>query len=206
MLTTDGPALSAQLLDEARDAAIGEPFSIGAQSTLALPAGDYRLRVQAPGLMGQTYRLAFNRGETGTRHLALSDDRLLAGENIPIGRVVAVELTTGKADLVEWTGDTLIRRDGSTGKPIWDTAHPPRLPVEAAGRDPVDRLRTVSKISDQALPGAIVLPAPGFEWRRNGRPRLADSRPALVSRIVGQGRLASLDRRGKRRARLATVG
>src|SRR6202034_800005 len=33
-LTTDGPALSAQLLDEARAAAIGEPFSIGARSTL----------------------------------------------------------------------------------------------------------------------------------------------------------------------------
>ncbi len=64
VLTTDGPSLSAQLLNEARDEPIGEPFSIGARSILALPAGDYRLRVQAPGMMGQTYRLAFNRGET----------------------------------------------------------------------------------------------------------------------------------------------
>ncbi len=49
VLTTDGPSLAAQILPEASDEPIGEPFSIGAHSALALPAGDYRLRVQAPG-------------------------------------------------------------------------------------------------------------------------------------------------------------
>jgi outer membrane protein assembly factor BamB/predicted Ser/Thr protein kinase len=166
VLTTEGPSLSAQLLNEAGDEPIGEPFSIGARSTLALPAGDYRLRVQTPGVMGQTYRLALKRGETGTFHLTLADDRLLARENLPVGRVVAVELTAGKADFIEWTGETLIRRDGSTGSPIWDSAHPKR--PWGAGHDPADRLRGVSKISEQILPGAIVLPAPDLNGDGTG--------------------------------------
>ena len=166
VLTTDGPSLSAQLLNEARDEPVGEPFSTGARSILALPAGDYRLRVQAPGLMGQTYRLAFNRGETRTIHLTLSDDRLLDGQNIPIAHVVAAELTPGKIVLIEWTGDTLICRDGSTGKPTWDITHPQR--PWAAGRDPADRLRAVSKISDRVLPAAIVLPAPDLNGDGTG--------------------------------------
>ena len=44
VLTTDGPALLGQILAEATDTPIGEPFSIGPKSPLALPAGDYRLR------------------------------------------------------------------------------------------------------------------------------------------------------------------
>ncbi len=81
--------------------------------------------------------------------------------------------------MIEWTGDTLIRRDGSTGKPIWDTAHPQR-PWDA-GHDPADRLRAVSKISDQILPDALVLPAPDLNrdgtgdlvWPIPARPRFS---------------------------------
>jgi hypothetical protein len=68
VLTTNGPALVAQILAEATDKPIGERFSIGPHTPLALPAGDYRLRVQGRGLMSQTYRAAFNRGETQTHH------------------------------------------------------------------------------------------------------------------------------------------
>ena len=65
MLTTDGPPLAAEVLPESSgDRPIGEPFDVGARTVVALPAGDYRLRVKAKGLMGQTYRVAVNRGET----------------------------------------------------------------------------------------------------------------------------------------------
>ncbi len=77
--------------------------------------------------MSQTYRIAVNRGETRTHHLTLDDDRLLGTESIPFSLVTeAVMLTPGKADLIEWNGETLIRRDGSTGKPVWDAARPAR--------------------------------------------------------------------------------
>ena len=126
VLTTDGPPLTAEVLPESGDdRPIGEPFDVGARTVLALPAGDYRLRVKAPGLMSQTYRVAINRGETRTHRVTLDDNRLLGTEPIPFSLVTeAVMLTPGKADFIEWTGETLIRRDGSTGKPIWDAARP----------------------------------------------------------------------------------
>ena len=37
---------------------------------------------------------------------------------------VAIELTPGKADLIEWTNQAIIRRDGQTAKPVWDTRRP----------------------------------------------------------------------------------
>ena len=81
-----------------------------------------------------------NRGETQVYALSLDEGRLLGGEPVaPIGRqqtpvehpipfapfTAAIELTPGKADLVEWNGETVIRRDGETGKPVWDSSRPP---------------------------------------------------------------------------------
>ena len=45
-------------------------------------------------------------------------------------------LTPGKADLIEWTGLTLIRRDGASGKPVWDASRPtkPGTPKRDPGR------------------------------------------------------------------------
>ncbi len=77
-LTADGPPLAAEMLPEsASDRPISEPFDIGARAVIALPAGDYRLRVRGEGLMSQTYRVAINRGETRTHHLTLDENRLL---------------------------------------------------------------------------------------------------------------------------------
>ena len=62
---------------------------------------------------------------------------------MPFARLtVAMELTPGKADLVEWTGEALIRRDGVTGKRVWDTSRP-RSPYDP-GRDPSAWLRTIA--------------------------------------------------------------
>ena len=152
VLTTDGPSLTAQVLPEASDEPIGEPFSIGARSVVSLPAGDYRLRVQAPGLMGQTYRLAFNRGETRTHRVTIDDTRLLGNESIAFSSIVtALPLSPGKADFIEWTGATLIRRDGSTGKPIWDA-----------------RGQGLPQGGDQKPPGTLVEPAPDLDGDGTG--------------------------------------
>jgi hypothetical protein len=52
-LTNDGPPLLAQVLAEADEVPLGEPFSVMTNSTLALPAGDYRLRVHGVGQLGR---------------------------------------------------------------------------------------------------------------------------------------------------------
>ena len=66
LLSTDGPPLTAQVLSETGDEAVGEPFAIGTHTVASLPADQYRLRVDGPGILGQTYRFGVNRGELGT--------------------------------------------------------------------------------------------------------------------------------------------
>ena len=180
VLTTDGPPLAAEVLPASSgDQPMGEPFDVGARTVLTLPAGDYRLRVKAAGLMSQTYRIAVNRGETRTHHLTLDDDRLLGTESIPFSLVTeAVMLTPGKADLIEWNGETLIRRDGSTGKPVWDAARPAR--PWGRERDPVAAIRRLSRFGDEKRPGQLVQPATDLDgdgtgdliWAFKGTPSL----------------------------------
>jgi tRNA A-37 threonylcarbamoyl transferase component Bud32/outer membrane protein assembly factor BamB len=162
-LTTDGPPLAAEILPASSgDRPIGEPFDIGARTVVALPAGDYRLRVKAKGFMSQTYRVAINRGETITHHVTLDKDHLLGAESIPFSPVIeTVMLVPGKADFIEWNGETLIRRDGSTGKPIWDGARPAQ--PWSPERDPVVALRRLSHFGDEKRPGELVQPAPDLD-------------------------------------------
>jgi len=173
VLTNDGPPLTAQVLPDSGDQPAGEPFEVVTRSVLALPAGDYRLRLNGVGRLGRTYRFAVNRGETQVHALSLDEGRLLGGEppppmggqekpkeaQMPFARVtVALELTPGKADLVEWTGQTLIRRDGLSGKTVWDVLRPAK--PFANNRDPAAWLR---KLSGGSPPDMIVEPAPDLD-------------------------------------------
>ncbi len=138
-LTNEGPPLIVQVLDESGENPLGEPFDLVAKSTLTLPDDDYRLRVNAVGRLGRTYRLAVNRGETVAHELSLDEGRLLGGEQPPrlanpetskeeprpfAPITVAMELTSGKSDLIEFNGQSIVRRDGRWGRPVWDTSRP----------------------------------------------------------------------------------
>ena len=87
-------------------------------------------------------------------------------------------LTPGKADFIEWNGETLIRRDGSTGKPIWDAARPAR--PWSPERDPVAAVRRLSHFGDEKRPGELVQPTPDLDgdgtgdlvWAIHGTPSL----------------------------------
>jgi hypothetical protein len=148
-LTNDGPPLTAQIFPETGDLPLDEPLDIVTRSTLALPAGDYRMRLTAPGRLGRTYRFAVNRGELLAQTLSLDEGLLLGGERSPemlaLGQrrpdpipfpqtLAAVELTPGRRDFVEWTRSTMIRRDPQTGWVVWDAAQP-RKPFDN-GHDP----------------------------------------------------------------------
>ncbi len=157
VLTNDGPTMTVQVLDEPGREPIGEPVVVFRKSTLTLPDGDYRLQVNQEGRLGRTYRLAVNRGETIAHWLSLDEGRLLGRDPVEypfMGRdrpreepmpfalvTVALELTPGKADIVEVTGRTIIRRDGASGEPVWDAANP-RSPHDP-GRDPALWLRRI---------------------------------------------------------------
>ena len=142
------------MLAESSDLPLGEPFDLVTRAILALPAGEYRLRVNGMGRLGRTYRFAVNRGEAQTHSISLNEGRLLGGE-LPPGTgfddkpsevprpmapvTSALELTAGKFDLMEWSRGSLIRRDGTTGNPIWNAFDRPKT-VER-GHDPAHWLR-----------------------------------------------------------------
>jgi outer membrane protein assembly factor BamB len=179
-LTSDGPPLAAEVLPETgSDQPITDPFDVGARAVITLPAGDYRLRVRGAGLLSQIYKVAFHRGETRAHHLTLSDNRLLGAEDIPFSPVSeALILTAGKADFVEWNGKTLIRRDGSTGKLVWDAARPEK-PWPFA-RDPLAALGRLCRFGDLNRPGTLMRTAPDIDsdgtgdlvWAIHGTPSL----------------------------------
>ncbi len=172
-LTNDGPALMAQVLPESGDEPIGEPFQVTSRSILTLPEGDYRLRVHAVGRLGRTYRFAVNRGETQTHALSLEEGRLLGREPVPrMGNqekpreepipfapiTVAVELTPGEADLIELSAEALIRRDGKSGKPVWDSSRPAL--IRKSHQASADRLRHLHEYR-QSL--QLIQPAPDLD-------------------------------------------
>ena len=141
VLTNDGPPLKVQVLGESGEEPIGEPVDVIARSTIALPDGDYRLQVTGAGRLSRTYRFAVNRGETLAHSLTLDEGRLM-GEEPTQGlgtrdarrkpptpyapNTVAIELATGKADLIKWTDHSIVRFDGVTGQVVWDALAVPK--------------------------------------------------------------------------------
>jgi hypothetical protein len=100
-LTNEGPPLVVQVLDESGEHPIGQPFDLVTESTLALPDGDYRLRVDGVGRLGQTDRMAVSRGETIEHKLSLDEGRPLAGDRPKAPREVkrvGLDPTTGRPE------------------------------------------------------------------------------------------------------------
>ena len=108
---------------------------------------------------------------------------------------------------------TLIRRDGSTGKPVWDAARPER--PWAPARDPVAALGRLCRFGDLKRPGMLVQPAPDLDGDGTGDLVWAiHGTPSLLAISGKDGSLlwtfsADLDNRRRRRCpldRSARVG
>ena len=103
------------------------------------------------GRLGRTYRFAVNRRETQAQKISLDEGRLLGGEPSPRDfhedepkdpirfplLIKALEMSPLRADFIELTDEasrrqnsnstpSLIRRDGATGKVLWDALRPSR--------------------------------------------------------------------------------
>ncbi len=179
VLSTDGPPLSAQVLSVLDDSAVGEPFDVGTPTVVSLPEGEYRIRFQQTGFMSQSYRFGVARGETWMHSVSLGENRMLGREPIPFSFVTeAVVLSPGKADFVEWNGQSFIRREGSSGTPVWDTSRPAKQ--WEATRDPAAWMRRLSYFGDEKRPGRLIQPAADLNgdgtndlvWALNGTPSL----------------------------------
>jgi outer membrane protein assembly factor BamB len=177
-LTTEGAPVVCTVLAESSDTAFGEPFDLVTRAVVSLPAGDYRLLVNGMGRLGRTYRFAVNRGETQGHTISIDEGRLLGGErgpeiggwnrqkDVPIPfapMTVALELSSGHADLIEWSAGSLIRRDGASAKVLWSAFQPAR-PFDR-GRDPAPWLNTFADSSHFAR---LVQPAPDLNGDGTG--------------------------------------
>ncbi len=173
LLTNDGRPLTVEVLGASRDDLVAGPVALLDRTTLELPDGDYRLRVSGAGRLSRTYRLAVNRGELATHAVSLDDNRLLGqGTTIPFGMnapprpdeilaapgVAAIEVTPGKADLIEWSETRLSRRDGVTGKVIWDKLEPSK-----PGKPPRDVHRWLAWFTRAPGRAGLVTPAPDLD-------------------------------------------
>ncbi len=212
-LTTEGQPVVVQVLAEDSETPIGEPFDLATRAVVELPEGDYRLRVNGKGRLGRTFRFAVNRGETLAHSVSIDEGRLLGGEPAgeepdeekqvarmldpenaedarrrlapsPFVKVTgALELTPGRADLIEWTEKALIRRDGTTGNVIWDTSHPGKPSQD--GRDPA-KLLEEHFVSGKYRRGGFVELAPDLDGDGTGDVVFFDRGSAAIVALSGK--------------------
>ena len=171
VLTAVGDAVVVQVLEEESERPVGEPVGLVDRAGIALPAGEYRLRVDGKGRVGRTFRFSVNLGETLAHSISIDEGRLIGCGteedprgpdkkrrlNAPIAyaeNVHAIELVPGKFDLIECSEKAVVCRDGASGRVRWDTAHP--LSPFDAKRDPS---RWLSALSPTDWNTGVVEPA-----------------------------------------------
>ena len=154
-LIAEGEAVVVQVLEGVTEEPLGEPVGLVDRVVIELPAGEYKLRVEGKGRLSRTFRFSVNRGETLAHSISIDEGRLLGGEpgparadepkrfpvRIPSWTAMgALELDPGKVDLIGCTEQTLTRRDGATGKVIWEVVAPHHLATTDSARERRDWL------------------------------------------------------------------
>jgi tRNA A-37 threonylcarbamoyl transferase component Bud32/outer membrane protein assembly factor BamB len=116
MLTTEGPPLEAEVLDE-NDQPVIPQFSVPTRQPVSLPAGMYHLRLSAAGRLSETYRLLVLQGLQQSFDIGISDRQ--AWEPMKFSGAGGVVELNGGADAIVETEKGLQRRDGRSGQEIW---------------------------------------------------------------------------------------
>jgi outer membrane protein assembly factor BamB/tRNA A-37 threonylcarbamoyl transferase component Bud32 len=117
VLTTEGPGLEAEILDDTNEPAQPSFAVSAARQSRSLKAGTYRLRLSAPGQLSETFQVLVEQGVQRSFAVNLGDRQLWEPLDIPRGYEI-VELD-GRADVIVATETGLRRMNGATGKEIW---------------------------------------------------------------------------------------
>jgi outer membrane protein assembly factor BamB/tRNA A-37 threonylcarbamoyl transferase component Bud32 len=117
MLTTDGLALEAEVLDEH-----GEPtmpaFTVPTRQPVSLLAGTHRLRILGPRRFSETYHLLVEQGLQ--RNFEFGPNERQLWEPLEVTKGYEIVDLDGRSDVIQVTEKGLRRLHGATGKPIWD--------------------------------------------------------------------------------------
>jgi serine/threonine protein kinase/outer membrane protein assembly factor BamB len=120
MLTTLGPALKAEILDDA-DRPAAAPFTVPAPDWLALPAGDYRVRLSRTGALSEVLSLTVTRGGRRSYAVELGERQMVPPVEIGRQDRFAFVNLNGLTDLIVLEKDRGLRRlAGGTGQPVWE--------------------------------------------------------------------------------------
>jgi outer membrane protein assembly factor BamB/tRNA A-37 threonylcarbamoyl transferase component Bud32 len=136
VLTTDGSGLEAEVLDD-NDELVLPPFAVSATpQPTALPAGNYRVRLSAPGPLSEIYQLVIEQGVQQRYEVRLGDRQLWPPLEVTKGFEV-VELD-GRSDVILLTDTELRRMNGATGKDVWQRSLKEAAQVAGAARTDIE--------------------------------------------------------------------
>ncbi len=117
VLTSDGPALDAEVLD-ARDEPIMPAFTVPTRQPVSLPAGTHRVRISGPRRLSETYSLLVERGLERSFEIGPSDRE--SWEPLDVTKGFEIVNLDGRSDVILVNEKGLQRIHGGTGKPIWE--------------------------------------------------------------------------------------
>jgi aminoglycoside phosphotransferase (APT) family kinase protein len=129
-LASDGTATTAELFRPDGTSA-GPPFSLQTEEPLALPAGDYQLRLRGRGFLDETFRVRVERGTERAFDVSLSDQRLW--EPLAVSRCYELAAGDGRTDVLVLSGTGVARRHGGTGAVLWEADLRPSADPKLAG-------------------------------------------------------------------------
>jgi Protein kinase domain/FG-GAP-like repeat len=115
-LASDGTATTAELFRPDGTSA-GPPFSLPTEEPLALPAGEYQLRVRGRGFLDESYRVRVERGIERAFDVSLSDQRLW--EPMAVDRCYELAEFDGRTDVLVLSSTGVTRRHGGAGAVLW---------------------------------------------------------------------------------------
>jgi outer membrane protein assembly factor BamB len=132
-LTTDGPALTAEVFEDREGAPLGQRFRVPTVDPVRLPAGVHKVRLSGPGLLGEEYRVLIDHGGRHVFDVELRHD--LWPAITTDAEQVHFLPRPGGTDLLLQGGGGVRRLDGVTGRQTtWgpkgmSLAGPPLEPV-----------------------------------------------------------------------------
>ena len=155
LLTTDGPYLKADVLND-RDEAVVPAFTVPAQDWVLLSPGSYRVRLSCPGLLSETLHVNIERGAKHQFKVGLEARQLWEPIVQSYRQDNALAVNLGHwTDLVRvfdnWS--VLSRVDGRTGKPVWQKKLD-QVPVKALS---YEEWRQRTTILSETWPGELPL-------------------------------------------------
>jgi outer membrane protein assembly factor BamB/predicted Ser/Thr protein kinase len=119
VLRTDEPFITAEIVKDESDEVVRDGFSVPTQQPVTLPAGDYRVRLSAPGFVSETYRLLVDRGGRHDFQVGLGERRLWGPIDVHEDTLAVVDLA-GHADLIQVNRQSLRRLNGANGQLLWE--------------------------------------------------------------------------------------